>query len=72
MVPPMRHCPLPEVLACDGVWDVLEDQDAVDYVRSLIDFNADLSMCPDVAVKLVQEALRCGSTDNITAMVVFL
>ena len=53
------------ILACDGVWDVMSDQDALDFVAKEAD--------PIAASKaLVQEALRLKSTDNITAMVVRL
>jgi serine/threonine protein phosphatase PrpC len=53
------------VLACDGVWDVMSDEEAIELVT-------DASLEPDeAATQLVQEALRKGSEDNITAMVVF-
>jgi len=51
------------ILACDGVWDVLSNQDAVDCVR---DYK------PDIAAQmLVDLAFDVGSTDNISAVVVF-
>ena len=54
------------ILACDGLWDVIEDQAAVDFVRNRID-EKEL-----VAKYLVEEALKRGSTDNITVSVAFL
>mmetsp|Transcript_92538 Transcript_92538/g.188396 ORF Transcript_92538/g.188396 Transcript_92538/m.188396 type:complete len:386 (-) Transcript_92538:2127-3284(-) len=54
------------VLACDGLWDVFRDQEAVDFVLERID-EKEL-----VAKYLVEEALRRGSTDNITVSVAFL
>ena len=54
------------VLACDGVWDEVGDQEAVDLVSRLSDSDA-----PKAADMLVQEALRRKSADNITAVVVF-
>jgi serine/threonine protein phosphatase PrpC len=53
------------VLACDGVWDVMSSQDAVAKIRSIKD--------PTLASKvLANEALRLGSTDNISVVVVSL
>jgi len=54
------------ILACDGVWDVLDDQKAVDLVK-------DLALAGDAtaaAQKLIDESLRLESKDNLTAMVV--
>jgi protein phosphatase PTC1 len=62
------------VLACDGVWDVMSDQEVVDFVKVYAEnpngsteekFNL-------IARALVDEALKRGSTDNITAIVVKL
>jgi protein phosphatase PTC1 len=62
------------ILACDGVWDVMSDQEVVDFVKVYSDSNGgntnekfDL-----IARALVDEALKRGSTDNITAYVVKL
>lgn len=53
------------ILACDGVWDVCSDQEAVDLIRDIEDpVNA--------SQHLVRHALFNGSTDNITCMVVRL
>jgi len=51
------------VLACDGLWDVCSDQDAVDLVRKTQDAQ--------VASKiLVDHALARFSTDNLSVMVI--
>lgn len=53
-------------LACDGLWDVIQDQEAVYFVLERL---AEKEL---VAKYLVEEALRRGSTDNITVSVAFL
>lgn len=50
------------ILACDGVWDVMTNQQACNVVK-----KAGLA---DACKALVAAAYRAGSTDNITAMVV--
>jgi serine/threonine protein phosphatase PrpC len=58
------------ILACDGVWDVMEDQEVVDFVRAEVAKSAgDAASFDNIARALVDEALKRGSTDNITAMV---
>mmetsp|Transcript_18693 Transcript_18693/g.30723 ORF Transcript_18693/g.30723 Transcript_18693/m.30723 type:complete len:260 (+) Transcript_18693:235-1014(+) len=53
------------ILACDGVWDVLSDQQAVDFVKNEYDAKK-------MAEMLVKHALAQGSTDNVTVMVLRL
>ncbi|KAG1703130.1 hypothetical protein DVH05_008042 [Phytophthora capsici] len=52
------------ILACDGIWDVLSDQDAVDI--ALPHFN-DAKAAADAIVKA---AYKKGSADNLSATVV--
>ncbi|KAI9463632.1 protein serine/threonine phosphatase 2C [Lactarius psammicola] len=53
------------ILACDGIWDVLDDQAACELVRTISD--------PQEAVRtLVQEATHRYTNDNITVMVIRL
>lgn len=53
------------ILACDGLWDVTNDQDAIDLI--LVENDAQ-----KMSDKLLVHALRNGSTDNISVMVVLL
>ncbi|TVY50254.1 Protein phosphatase 2C-like protein [Lachnellula cervina] len=53
------------ILACDGLWDVCSDQEAVDLIRDISD--------PSIAAKkLVEHALARFSTDNLSCMIVRL
>jgi serine/threonine protein phosphatase PrpC len=57
------------ILACDGVWDVFSDQQAADLLMERYKKQGPFE---NAAEYLVQSALKAGSTDNITAIVVFL
>lgn len=51
------------ILACDGVWDVLDDQAAANLIRT--------EQNPQAATEtLLREALRLYTNDNITVMVI--
>ncbi len=55
------------VIACDGVWDVMEHQDVVDFCKPILEKTND----PQKAAEgLVAEAYKRGSTDNISVIVV--
>jgi serine/threonine protein phosphatase PrpC len=61
-------CPI-LILACDGVWDVLSDQEALDLVLPQYKESGPYA---GAAKLLVDTAIEKGSADNITAIVVFL
>lgn len=63
------------LLASDGLWDVMSSQEVVSYVHQVLDNTpkshkdeSRKSMAKDV----VEEALRRGSSDNITVTVIWL
>ena len=63
------------VLACDGLWDVMTDQNVVDFVldRYYDMKNGDrINKRVNVSKQLAEHAIQVGSGDNITALVVFL
>ncbi|KAH9978556.1 protein serine/threonine phosphatase 2C [Lactifluus volemus] len=53
------------ILACDGIWDVLNDQAACEVVRTIADPQ-------EAARALVREATHRYTNDNITVMVIRL
>ncbi|RLN88456.1 hypothetical protein BBJ28_00008987 [Nothophytophthora sp. Chile5] len=67
--PEIRRCQMESedlflVLACDGIWDVLSDQEVVDIALPLVqDAKA-------AAAAIVKAAYKKGSADNLTATVV--
>lgn len=69
------------ILACDGLWDIMNDQQAVELVvdslRELAPIARQLevegrSMAEILARMLVEEALARGSNDNVSCVVIFL
>jgi len=53
------------ILACDGVWDVMSDQDAIEFIKGLPD-------AATMAKTLVINSLKQGSKDNLSVIVVIL
>ena len=53
------------IIACDGLWDVCDDQEAVDSIRNVTDAKVASEMLCDYAI-------RKGTCDNVTVMVVML
>jgi protein phosphatase 1B len=56
------------IIACDGIWDVMENQDAIDFVFQLMrEGEHSLSrICED----MLDECLDKGSKDNMSAIIV--
>merc|ERR1712194_936557 len=67
------------ILACDGLWDVLSDQEAVSLVlEALTEFHYMGVNVNEIQQKaelysrvLLEESLLRGSTDNVTVQIVF-
>jgi len=55
------------IVACDGLWDVVEDQQAVEFLLANKDCTGS-----ELARKLLLKALADGSTDNLSIIVVKL
>ncbi|KAF6260544.1 phosphatase 2C-like domain-containing protein [Scenedesmus sp. NREL 46B-D3] len=55
------------VLGCDGLWDVISSQRAVELARQRLREHNDPQRC---AQELVAEALRMHSGDNVTVIVI--
>mmetsp|Transcript_34300 Transcript_34300/g.43801 ORF Transcript_34300/g.43801 Transcript_34300/m.43801 type:complete len:97 (+) Transcript_34300:1-291(+) len=64
-----RHGKTFIILACDGVWDVISDENATQFVLEKLEQDKDLDA---IAKELVTESINRGSTDNITALIVEL
>jgi len=54
------------IIATDGLWDVVSDQEAVDFIKN------ELSDAQKLSEKLLNYALERGSQDNITIIVIIL
>lgn len=50
------------IVASDGLWDVCQDQQAVDLVKNL-------NNSKEMAKTLVQYALKNGSQDNVSVLI---
>ena len=71
------------VLACDGLWDVLQPQDVINFVRDHINNNMidaynirgvypsnKVKKSDSIAEKLAEYAIASGSSDNVTIIIV--
>jgi protein phosphatase 1L len=61
------------ILACDGLWDVMDTQTAVNFVFHFC-FDKDHKRINDklnIAEKLAEYALSLGSSDNVSVIVAF-
>eukprot|EP00510_Aplanochytrium_minuta_P001445 CAMPEP_0184014972 /NCGR_PEP_ID=MMETSP0954-20121128/6023_1 /TAXON_ID=627963 /ORGANISM="Aplanochytrium sp, Strain PBS07" /LENGTH=247 /DNA_ID=CAMNT_0026295647 /DNA_START=242 /DNA_END=985 /DNA_ORIENTATION=- len=57
------------IIACDGIWDVFTDEQAVSFVCQILDEEKISEK--EVAKRLVDEAISRGSLDNVTVIVVY-
>ena len=60
------------IVACDGLWDVISDQECADLVATWEKGMSESERGERVARMLIDEALGRGSTDNISVVVAWL
>lgn len=63
------------IMGCDGLWDVIDNQQAVNFVLSNsydLKTNERINKNINIAKKLAEYAMNEGSTDNITVIIIFL
>lgn len=63
------------LLACDGLWDVMSSQDAVNFVKAKLAATPPDQLAEtrqQMAKEIVQEAMRLGSADNTSVVMVWL
>ena len=61
------------VLACDGIWDVMNNEEVIDLVQKQVEIKSKFApefLLPDVADALLHECLGKDSRDNLSAIVV--
>ena len=60
------------IVASDGLWDVVDNQEAVEFVTQVLRGSKDSSSYQTAAQLLTQEAYVRGSSDNIGVLIVAL
>jgi serine/threonine protein phosphatase PrpC len=60
------------ILACDGLWDVFSDEEAGAFVRETLAKDSSKEAKQQIATKLVAQALKKGTSDNVTCLVIGL
>ncbi|PWU90238.1 putative protein phosphatase 2C [Trypanosoma cruzi] len=67
------------LMACDGLWDVVENEEATQFVRDFLSYTPDVGSSPEATKralnnccqKLAEFAVDRGSTDNVSVMLLF-
>ena len=65
------------ILGCDGLWDVFDNQSAVDFVlgemkKNDYKINIDTNnLQRNIAKKIAEKAIEKGSTDNVSCLMLF-
>ena len=62
------------ILACDGIFDVMENQQVMEFVLDQVEGRKEKTdtALPEVGDCLVRESHNCGSTDNMSVIIAAL
>ena len=65
------------IIGCDGLWDVITNQDAINFVLNKLDEIDNLNNMSghskmNIAQSLAEYAIKQGSTDNVSIIIVFI
>lgn len=66
------------IMACDGLWDVMSNQDAINFVNKYMEEknfklrNISSKSHDNVAYALANYAIKLGSYDNVSLFIIFL
>lgn len=60
------------ILASDGVWDVLSNEEACELVNTTLEMPSGDNAPSDAALVVVRKAIKKGTRDNVSAIVVDL
>eukprot|EP00116_Pleurobrachia_bachei_P003133 sb/3463395/ len=55
------------LIACDGIWDVMSNQESIEYIHRELQIRDDLGL---ICANLLEECLQRGSRDNMSAVLV--
>lgn len=74
MKPQIMHEPVLDedefvIMACDGIWDVITNQQAVNFVRRRLLEHQNVDRA---ASELVEKAIELNTIDNVSALIVAL
>src|SRR5262249_28054976 len=59
------------LIGSDGLWDVLTNQNCVDFILKYVRRKKSIDSLANIATALVEHAYSLGSEDNITAIILF-
>ena len=65
------------ILACDGLWDVITNEEAIYFVLNKLNDIDNLNNISgysknNISQSLAEHAIKNGSTDNVSIIIIFL
>jgi len=60
------------VIGCDGLWDVMKNEEVVQWAKSKVGGERGVAELEEKAKELAEHAIAVGSTDNVSVCIVLL